>query len=85
VVYTLPRFDHRRAAASCATAHTLSAPGPSAPRRARAACGRGPRPAADQADSGLCYPGLFDTVAGPRQAERALCVCAELGFGEEAV
>jgi hypothetical protein len=70
---------------SCATARALSTPGPSAPRRACAARGCGPRPAAGQAGSGPHCPGLFSAVAESRQAERALCAWAELGFSPEAV
>jgi hypothetical protein len=70
---------------SHATAHALSAPGLSALHCARAARERGLCPAASQAGSGLHCPGLFGTVARPQQAERALCMRAELSFGPEAV
>jgi hypothetical protein len=59
--------------------------GPSTPRRARDASGHGSRLAAGQAGSGPHCPGLFGAVAGPWQAERALCAWAELSFGPEDV
>jgi hypothetical protein len=84
-VYTLLRFGRRRATVSRATARALSVQSLSAPHSARAARGRGLRLTAGQAGSGPRCPSLYGIVAGPQQAEHALCAQAELGFGQEAV
>jgi hypothetical protein len=71
-VYTLPRFGHWRAITNRATARALTAP---EVERARGRPGQ----------LWAALPGLFGTVAGPRQAEHVLCAQAELGFSPEAV
>jgi hypothetical protein len=58
-----------------------------APGRPRWLVGRASRPPvrARKADDRVSQTKHFGAVAGPQQAEHALCVWVELGFGPEAV
>jgi hypothetical protein len=81
----MPRFVRQRATTSRATAHALSVSESEPPRRARAVYRRGPRLVAGQAGGEPRCLGLYGTVAGPQQAERALCARAKLSFSPEAI
>jgi hypothetical protein len=80
-MYILPSFVLRRATVSRATARALSAL--EAERALRAEAGSILRSA--RAVVGRATQAFSRAVDGPRQAERALCTRADLGFSPEAV